>query len=335
MGERRVFGTAGDRDVEEVVLRSEAGVSVAVLTYGALIRDWRVPVGGERRAVVLGFDAFEPYLTESPYFGAICGRLGNRVGGAQFTLDGTTYRLDANEGPHQLHGGSKGFAHKVWTIAEQSESSVTLTLVSPEGEMGYPGTLDISLTYRLSGYRLELFWQARTDKATPVNIVQHNYFNLAGTGDVLDHELAVAGTAVTELDAEQIPNGRIVPVQGTELDFTAARTLRDAQGRGIKIDHNFVLPTRREIAEPVVSVVAPDGSLTLTVQTDQKGLQVYNGWKIKPGTIGLDGRTYGPFSGLCLEDQNFPDAINHKHFPDPVITPQKPYRHWCAIEIKP
>ena len=330
----KVVGSLNGKDVHEVVLTSDTGVSVAILTYGALIRDWRVPVGEGSRTVVLGFDDFSLYPDHSPYFGAIAGRVANRIGGAKFSLNGITYALPANEGPNHLHGGPEGIGKKIWRIAEETRDSVTLTLTSPDGDMGYPGTLDIAVTYRLAGHRLEIDFAAETDKPTPVNIVQHNYFNLLGTGDVLDHRLNVSGDAYTQLGEGQIPTGAILPVKDTDLDFrTAPRTLRGPDGEGQKIDFNFVLDTDRDTKVPVATVEAPDGALTLKLYTDQPGLQIYNAWKLAVTVPGLDGASYAPFAGLCLEDQNFPDAINHRHFPSPIVTPQKPYRHWCAIEI--
>lgn len=329
----RIVGSIAGEDVHEVVLTSASGVSIAILTYGALIRDWRVPVGETLRPVVLGFDDFSLYPDHSPYFGAIAGRVANRIGGSKFNLDGKTYMLPANEGANHLHGGPGGIAKKVWRIAEETGDRVKLTLTSPDGDMGYPGTLEMSVTYRLSGNRLEIDFAADTDRPTPVNIVQHNYFNLLGKGEVLDHRLAVSAGAYTQLGDGQIPTGAILPVHDTDLDFRVPRTLRSAGGEGQKIDFNFVLDTRRDIDKPVATVEAPDGSLTLKLFTDQQGLQIYNGWKLDVRVPGLDGTSYPPFAGLCLEDQNFPDAINHPHFPSPVATPEKPYRHWCAIEI--
>lgn len=329
----KIVGSVGGQDVHEMVLSSEAGVSVAILTYGALIRDWRVPVGGAFRHVVLGFDDFDLYPDHSPYFGAIAGRVANRIGGAQFTLEGRTYALDANEGPNQLHGGARGVARQVWRIARAQSDTVRLELTSPDGEMGYPGTLEMAVTYTLSGNRLEIDFEARTDKPTPVNLVQHNYFNLAGGGAVLDHRLSVAAGAYTQLGEGQIPTGAILPIAGTELDFRAPRTFRGAKGQGQTVDFNFVLDTGRDGAAPAAVLEAPDGALTLKLWTDQPGLQIYNGWKLALTVGGLDGAEYPPFAGVCLEDQNFPDAVNHPHFPSSIVTPDKPYRHRCAIEI--
>lgn len=333
--DRTVFGQFEGRDVEEIVLRSPAGVEISILTYGALVRDWRVPVDGTMRSVVLGFDSFEPYLTRSPFFGAICGRVANRIGGAQFDLDGVHYDLVPSEGKNQLHGGPKNFATTLWSVTALTPTSVTLALSSPDGDMGFPGNVAVEFTYRLEGHKLMLEWTARSDKPTPINLVQHNYFNLMGQGDVLDHTLEVTGTAVTELGEGQIPTGAIVPVAGTELDFSSPRPMRDQAGNAIEIDINYALPTRRNFADAVGRFRAPDASLTLEIFSDQPGLQVYNGWKIEPDTKGLHGQHYGPFSGLCLEDQIFPDAINNPHFPNSVFGPDRPYHHWCAIEIKP
>lgn len=330
----KVVGSVDGQDVHEVVLTSESGVSIAILTYGALIRDWRVPVGEGFRHVVLGFDDFDPYPTHSPYFGAIAGRVANRIGGAKFSLNGTTYHLPANEGPNQLHGGERGIARQIWTIAEEKADGARLELTSPDGEMGYPGKLEISVTYTLSGNRLDIAFTATTDKPTPVNIVQHNYFNLAGQGDVLDHRLSIAAGAYTQLGEGQIPTGAILPAHCTDLDFRTPRTLRSPSGDGQEIDINFVLDTARDPADPAAIVEAPDGALTLKLWTDQPGLQVYNGWKLALKVPGLDGAIYPPFAGLCLEDQTFPDAVNHPHFPSPIVTPEQPYRHWCSIEVE-
>lgn len=331
--QRRVFGTFEGQDVEEVTIASPAGVSIAILTWGALIRDWRVPVGGSTRPVVLGFDAFDPYPAHSPYFGAIAGRIANRIARGQFTLDGTTYSLPLNEGRNHLHGGPRGIGRQNWTIAEYDRSSVRLTLDSPDGDMGYPGNLAISVTYRLDGHRLDMEFAATTDRATPVNIVQHNYFNLAGDGEVLDHRLWLAAGAYTELDDELIPTGAILPVTGTDYDFRTARPIRTADGAPVPVDLNFVLDTRRNANDPAAILVAPDAALTLRLYTDQPAVQVYNGIKLAVPVPGLDDRRYDRYWGLCLEDQIFPDAINHPHFPSPVITPESPYLHRCAIEI--
>ncbi|MFV0335026.1 MAG: aldose epimerase family protein [Tropicimonas sp.] len=330
---RRIVGAFDGREVEEVVLSSPTGVRISILTYGALIRDWRVPLGGRERSVVLGFDQFEPYPKHSPYFGAIAGRVANRTAGGRFVLDGTVYALPANEGRNHLHGGPQGIGERNWAIERCDGQSVRLTLQSADGDMGYPGNLDIAVTYSLAGNRLDILFEAMTDAPTPVNIVQHNYFNLMGEGDILDHTLRLAAGAYTVVDEEQIPTGEIRPVAGSDLDFRAGRTMRDRAGNPVDCDFNFALDTRRAAAAPVAVLAAPDRSLTLSLFTDQPGLQVYNACKLDVPVPGLGGRNYPRYAGLCLEDQGFPDAMNNPHFPSPVISPERPYRHHCAIEI--
>lgn len=332
--EPRRIGTFDGRDVLETVMESETGVRVAIMSYGAAIRDWQVPVAGGMRSVVLGFDRFEHYPEYSPYFGAIAGRVANRISGARFTLDGKEYRLPANEGQNHLHGGPKGFGKQLWKMEPLSgEEGVRLRLTSPDGEMGYPGKLEIAVTYRLSGNRLRIDFSAETDAPTPVNIVQHNYFNLMGEGDIRDHTLQIAADAYTPCRDDLIPTGEIATVDGTQFDFREARPLKDEAGEPLSCDNNLVLTKGRDVSTPVARLTAPDGSLALTLKTDQPGLQLYTGGKVNVPVPGLHGRTYPRFAGLCLEDQNFPDAINHADFPSPVITPERSYSHWCEIEV--
>ncbi|WP_274426934.1 aldose epimerase family protein [Chelativorans sp. YIM 93263] len=332
--EPRRIGTFDGRNVLETTLESETGVRISIMSYAAAIRDWQVPVGNGMRSVVLGFDRFETYPGYSPYFGAIAGRMANRVGGARFTLNEKEYRLPANEGENHLHGGPKGIGKQVWRMEPLAgEEGVRLRLTSPDGEMGYPGRLDISVTYRLVGNRLRIDFAAETDAPTPVNIAQHNYFNLMGDGDIRDHTLQAAANAYTVTGEDLIPTGEIRPVAGSHLDFNNPRELKNEAGEPIAYDNNLVLNTDRDPSAPVATVTAPDNSLMLTLKTDQPGLQVYTSDKLNVTVPGLGGRRYPRFGGLCLEDQNFPDAINHPHFPSPVITPERPYSHWCEIEI--
>lgn len=330
----RAIGTIEGEEVLETVLESETGVTVSVMTYGAAIRDWQVPVDGTRRSVVLGFDAVADYPDHSPYFGAIAGRVANRIAGAVFDLAGSHYVLNANAGPNQLHGGSRGFGKRLWRMeAHENEEAVTLRLTSPDGDMGYPGNLEARVVYRLTGNRLEIDFGAEADAVTPVNIVQHNYFNLMGRGDVLDHELWLAANAYTVVDADSIPSGAIEPVEGTRFNFREPATMRKDNGDPVYIDHNLVLDTGLGFDAPVARLVAPDKSLALALYTDQPGLQVYNGWKIDLDRPGLHGTPYPKFAGLCLEDQKFPDGVHHPHFPSTIIGPDTPYTHRCAIEI--
>lgn len=327
------IGVYEGRDIVQATLKSETGVRISVMNYGAAIRDWQVPVAGGLRSVVLGFDDFEYYPAHSPHFGAICGRVGNRIGGARFVLAGREYRLPANEGFNHLHGGPRGTSRQIWEMEVLAAHSVRLSLTSPDGEMGYPGRLDITVTYRLSGNTLRIDFVAEADAPTPVNLIQHNYFNLAGEGDVRDHGVEIAAVGYTVLDDALIPTGEIRPVSNTIYDFRTPRLLRNDSGGPLDCDINLVLPKDRSQSEPVATVFAPDHSLTLRLKTDQPGLQLYTGGNIDTLVPGLGGRRYPRYGGLCLEDQLFPDAVNHPHFPSPVIGPDVPYRHWCEIEI--
>lgn len=331
----QAIGTHQGRPVLSCTLRSPAGVTVEILNYGALIRDWRVPVpGGGLRPVVLGFDRFEEYPAHSPYFGAIAGRVANRIRGGRFTLNGRSHQLPCNNGPNHLHGGPEGIGKRLWQIAPDPDGQgVRLTHDSPDGEMGYPGEARIAVHYRLSGHRLDIALDATVSAPTPISLVQHSYFNLMGAGDILDHRLWLAAGAYTPVDEGFIPTGAILSVAGTPFDFRRPRSMRDAAGAPVAIDHNLVLDTGRAAADPAAVLVAPDDSLRLRLFTDRPGLQVYNGWKLALPVPGLDGHSYPRFGGICLEDQAFPDAVNNPHFPSVICTPHAPYRHRCAIEI--
>jgi aldose 1-epimerase len=309
------------QSVLEAILSSDAGVAVNILGYGGRIRDWRVPVANELRSVVLGYPNAEPYFTDTSYFGAIVGRVANRIAGACFQLNGKTYTLATADGPHQLHGGPLGLSQKVWHLeADSTANAVHLSVSSPDGEMGYPGAVDFSVTYRLKDFRLHIEMEARTDVLTPINMAHHSYFNLCGRGDVLDHRLRVNANAYTVVDDELIPTGEIRAVTGTRYDFSRGRTLRTEAGEPVPYDINLVLDPRRRREEAAAVLRAPDGAIELKLWTDQPGLQVYNGIHLG-------------FTGLCLEDQKFPDAVNKPQFPPAWVSPESPYVHHCAIEI--
>lgn len=321
--------------VDEVTLTSDTGVRVAILAWGLVVRDWQVPAGGKPRSVVLGFDSFEPYPEHSPYFGAVVGRVANRIRGASFMMDGKRYDLDANEGGNQLHGGAEGLGRLVWDLeADNAANAVRFRLQSPDGAMGYPGNVTFEAVYTLNGHRLRLDLSAMPDRKTPVSMVQHQYFNLGTGHDVLDHHVEVPAGARTDVDRTLVPTGVITPVAGTQYDFRAGRTLRHADGAPIGYDFNLVLDTGRDFADPAATVVSPAEDLTLNLYSDQPGLQLYNGVWTDVQVPGRGGRTYGRYSGLCLEDQKFPDALHNPHFPSIMCSPDAPYRHWCEIEIK-
>lgn len=323
----------GER-VEEARLVSTSGVEIALLNWGVTVRRWQVPVDGGLRDVVLGFTSFAPYPEHSPHFGSLAGRVANRIAGAQFNFDGTLYRLPANEGPNCLHGGPEGLGRRVWTMEPDSAANaVRFTYRSPDGEMGFPGTIDLEAVYRLDGNRLTLELSGVPDRPTPLSLVQHHYFNLGNDETVLDHEVSVAGHAYSVVDEALVPTGAILPVGGTQYDLRTPRILRTKDGAPVDYDTNLILATARNATEPIATVRSPERDLSLRLWSDQPAVQVYNGVMTGCPVPGHGGRHYGKYSGLCLEDQMFPGALGQPHFPSIIVTPDAPYRHWCSFEI--
>ena len=328
------FGEHDGQRVDQFTLTSETGAAVDILSYGVVVRDWRVPLATGPRSVVLGFEHFAAYPAHSPYFGALVGRVANRIGGGVFEMDGHRYQLATNEGAHTLHGGPQGLGRLVWAAEIDSRhNAVVFTLRSPDGAMGFPGVVDFTAIYSLAGNRLRLELAARPDRKTPISMVQHQYFNLGTGPDILDHSFQMLAGAYTEVDAELIPTGAILPVAGTQYDFRVPRTLRDKAGRVLDYDTNLVLDRDRDRGLPVATVTAPGDGPRLRLWTDRPGLQFYNGIYTDVPVPGLGGHRYGRYSGFCLEDQMFPDAVHHRHFPPIWHNPDHPYTHWCEIEI--
>ena len=256
---------------------------------------------GRRADVVLGFETPEEYAANPRYLGAIVGRCANRIANAQFTLDGRTYRLAANAGANHLHGGVTGFDKRVWRAA-CGAASLELRYLSPDGEEGYPGNLDVRVTYTLTDdNELIVEYVATTDKPTPVNLTQHSYFNLAAEGDIRDHLLQIDADAITPVNDQLIPTGDRTPVAGTAYDFRELTPI--GSRRGGVYDHNFVL-------KGAVRVVEPHSGRTLAVQTTEPGMQLYTGYA----------------RGLCLETQHFPDSPNQPSFPSTILRPGAEYR---------
>jgi aldose 1-epimerase len=339
--ERASFGTTAEgTPVEIFTLRNAGGMEVRVTNYGGIIISLTAPDRDGRMAdIVLGFDSIAPYLAGTPYFGAIIGRYGNRIAGGRFTLDGETYTLATNNGPNHLHGGERGFDKVVWDaepFESEGERGLILRYTSPDGEEGYPGTLEATVTYTLTdGSELIVEYVATTDQATPVNLTQHSYFNLAGagTGNILDHELMIAATSFTPVDSTLIPTGEIAPVEGTPFDFRTATPIGaridadDPQIRnGPGYDHNFVLDRTGTGLELAARVTHPGSGRTLEIRTTEPGLQFYSG-NFLDGTItGKDGLVYDHRSGFCLETQHFPDSPNQPSFPSTILRPGEEYR---------
>ena len=328
------FGEHEGKRVDQFRLTSDSGVVVDIMGLGVVVRDWRVPVNGGERGVVLGFDSLEAYVAHSPHFGALAGRVANRIKDSSFTLDGVTYQLPPNAGTLQLHGGEAGLGRQVWTgQADSANNAVRFSHFSPDGAMGYPGNVNFAATYSLNGNRLRLELSATTDRATPISLVQHQYFNLGTTDTVLDHTIQVTSSAYTADGPDLCPSGAIMPSAGTSYDLRTPRTMRDANGAPVDYDIGMVLDTGRRHSDPIATVLSPDRDLTLKLWSDRPGVQVYNGvWTDIP-VPGLEGKRYGKHAGFCLEDQAFADAVHNPHFPNVIYSPERPYSHWCDIEI--
>lgn len=341
--ERAMFGATATGDTVEVfTLANGRGLTLQAMTYGGIITSLKTPDRhGEVADIVLGFDRLQPYLDGTPYFGAIIGRYANRIGGAKFELDGEIYRLAANDGPNHLHGGARGFDKVLWDsepFHTDTTAGVVFRYTSPAGEEGYPGTLQTQVKYTLNlRNELRVEYRASTDQATPVNLTQHSYFNLAGqdSGDILGHELILNADAFTPVDADLIPTGEIAPVEGTPFDFRIPHAIGDRIqadhpqiGFGGGYDHNWVL--RQAPAEDEMTVAArvrePVSGRTLEILTTEPGIQFYSGNFLDGTLTGKGGAIYRRRSGFCLETQHFPDSPNKPDFPSTILRPGEEYR---------
>lgn len=337
---RGVFGTMPDgRPVESFTLANGNGIEVTAITYGATIVSLRTPDReGRSGDIVLGYPDLEGYLTDSPYFGAVVGRYGNRIARGRFAIDGQTYQLTVNDGVNHLHGGERGFDKVVWdadTVATDSTVAVTFSYTSPDGEEGYPGTLQARVTYTLNdSNELRVDYEAVTDAPTIVNLTQHSYFNLTGAErNILRHLLEIPADRYTPVDSTLIPTGEIAPVEGTPFDFRMAMPIGeriDADDeqlrRGGGYDHNFVLNRDSAGLALAAQVTEPSTGRTLTITTTEPGIQFYSG-NFLDGTItGKEGRVYAHRYGFCLETQHYPDSPNEPGFPSTVLRPGEVYR---------
>ncbi len=332
------FGATADGTVvKKITLRNAAGATARLTSYGAMLIGLDVPDRqGKLDDVVLGFDSFAPYLAGHPFFGNTTGRYANRIAKAKFSIDGTSYTLAANNGENHLHGGPKGLDKQVWdveTMQTADGESARFHHRSPDGAEGYPGNLDITVTYTLTrANELQIDYEATTDKPTVINLTNHSYFNLkgAGNGDVLGHVLKLNAARYTPGDDGLIPTGEIVPVAGTALDFRTPLAIGDRWDllpEKLKgYDHNFVLndwaPGR---LVPCADLYEPTTGRRMRVRTTEPGVQVYTAIHLK-GVKGKGGKVYNPAGAVCLETQHFPDSPNKPHFPTTVLRPQATFR---------
>lgn len=353
------FGTLPDgREVTLHELTNSNGVVVRVMDYGGIVQSIEVPDrDGNLADVVLGYDDLGGYLEDTSYFGAIIGRYGNRIGGANFELDGVTYPLLANNGPNHLHGGKVGFDKRLWSATpldgqDQEGVGVRLAYESADGEEGYPGRLAVEVDYRLTdNNELVIDYRATTDKPTIVNLTNHSYFNLSGAEDILDHKMWLNAGQFTPVDETLIPTGELRDVADSAFDFRYPKAIGrdidtdDEQLRfGSGYDHNFVL-RKPQIAEPpggraaeimvfeAARVTDSSTGRVMEVETSEPGVQLYTGnWL---SGLGKAGKTYGRRSGFCLETQHHPDSPNKPEFPSTVLRPGEQYRSRTIYRFSP
>jgi aldose 1-epimerase len=315
MAERGTYGRLPDgRQIDVLTLQNSAGMRIRAITYGCVIVSLETPDRQDRLTnIVLGFDRLERYIAESPYYGAVVGRYANRIANARFSIDGRTYHVSANEPPNHLHGGFAGFDKRVWE-AEISDGGggIVFRRRSADGEEGYPGNLDVQVTYTLTGNRLRVEYEAGTDAPTHVNLTQHSYFNLCGADagiDVLGHSLAISASAYLPVTGQLIPTGEIAPVADTPFDFRVPVAIGARYGGNY--DHNFLLDRPEGAIAPLAARLAePRSGRSIEMITTEPGLQVYSG---------------GHHRGICLETQHYPDSPNRPEFPSTVLRPGERY----------
>lgn len=287
-----------------------------------------MPLNGDLVPVVSGYEAPSDYLSNPTFLGSIVGRVANRISGASFSLGTETFNLQTNEPPNHLHGGAHGIYARNWTMQSDGARSVQLHLGSPDGDQGYPGRVEFTVTISLSGYTLTYDMEARSDRVTPVNMAQHSYYNLLGQGTILAHKLQINADNYTPVDGAGIPTGEVVSLAGRDFDLRAAKTVEQA---GRDLDMNFVLLKARGVA---ARVLAPNG-MTLEMTTNQPCLQLYTGANQTPGPRPLAGQEHVQYSGLCLEPQQYINAVNVDAFPPMLISPDRPYRQITQVCISP
>jgi len=329
---RTQFGQTSDGTIVDLfTLSNSHGMAVKIATFGAIVTEIHVPDrSGTIGNVVLGFDNLQQYLAAHPFFGAIAGRVANRIAGATFDLAGQTHTLQPNNGPNNLHSGPFGIDKRVWAATPALTADgpqLRLSVLSPAGDGGFPGNLSVSVVYTLSAYNaLRIDYHAVTDGSTLCNLTNHSYFNLAGADEILDHELTIHATHYLPVDATAIPTGERRAVAGTPFDFTTPHAIgaRIAQISG-GYDHNFCLNSPGGSLALAARVSDPRTGRWMEVLTTQPGVQLYTGNFLDGNLTGIGG-TYRKYAGFCLECQHWPDAIHHPAFPSVVLDPGQEYR---------
>lgn len=317
--------------VPETITLEDGDISINLLTLGCITQSWQVPFGSDRRHMVLGYGDANDYLNDRNFMGIIAGRVANRIGGAQFTLEGHTYSLPANNGPNTLHGGPNGLGQRIWTAERDGAKAVRFSYTSPHGEEGFPGNVEFVVTVGLDGFTLTYEMEGIPDRPTPIALAQHNYYNLAGGGDVMAHSALISTNRYTEVDDALLPTGRIASIAGTALDFTTPRTFGAADPDQHGADDNLIVAKNDG---PIVEMTAPNSPI-LRLWSDQPGIQLYTGKHLVGDAALHEGQSLVPFAGVALEPQGFPNAVNIPDFPSVIATPDQPYRQVTKVEITP
>jgi len=329
------WGEVDGKKVQLYILANKNGDTVCITNYGGIITSWVSPdKSGNKNSIVVGFNSLSDYQKQPPYFGALVGRYGNRIAKATFKIGDSTYHLAVNNGPNSLHGGIKGFDKVVWdaSIADSTTPSLTLKYVSKDGEEGYPGNLDVTVVYTLSDDNgLKIDYSATTDKATPVNLTNHSYFNLTGStaNTILDHTLQIDADKYTPVDATLIPTGELKDVKGTPFDFTTAKKIgqdiASVPGEPQGYDHNFVLNRKDSGLQKVATLTDSLSGRQLEVYTTEPGLQFYTGNFLDGKFTDYDGSPVNLHTALCMETQHYPDSPNQPAFPTTILQPGQTY----------
>ncbi|GJM64204.1 aldose epimerase family protein [Persicobacter diffluens] len=318
-------------------LESTAGIAVEIMNYGGIITRLETPdKDGKIENIVLGFDRFEDYLQEVPFFGALIGRYGNRIGEGKFSLNGKDYQLTTNDHGNHLHGGFKGFDKVIWetkATADQQNAILDLHYLSKDGQEGYPGNANIHVRYILKGQQLAIQYEATVDQPCPINLTNHAYFNLEGSGDILGHELTLYASHYTPVNDLLIPTGEIATVKETAFDFQQAQAIgariQDINGG---YDHNYVLNGEAHNMKHAASLLAPNSRRLMHIYTEEPGIQFYSG-NFLDGSLKNNQNIFHQYSGLCLETQHFPDSPNHENFPNTIVNPGETYRTQTILEF--
>ncbi len=322
----------GDTSLRQAVL--EAGdVRVSLLNLGATTRGWFVPCGEALVPVVLGYTSPGAYLNDDVYLGAIVGRVANRTSGGRLVIDDEIYQLSQNEGQTHLHGGQRGLNRRFWEMeGDTAANAIRFTYQSPGGEEGYPGTVDFSVTVTLKGNCVTYEMEARTDRPTPINLAQHNYYNLMGGGEIWGHHLTCIADRRTPVDGRGLPTGEVLPVDASRFDFRDLTALGAMDPGAEGMDMNVVFPEGRNLDAPVAQLTAPNG-LHLKMWSDQPGAQLYTAKHLTARPGGWTDKSLWPFHGVCIEPQAPPDALNQPGFSAILIDPDQPYHQRLSIEI--